>query len=239
MPNWCENSVTFMHTDKTKIDALEVELSKEKDNQLFNVLCPRPAEQDDNWYEWNCNNWGTKWDANIHDWQRQDDNTISLFFDTAWSPPIALYEYLTENDWTVSAVYHEPGMCFGGVYTSECGDEQYEYDISDKDSIDSMPQDVIDFAGLDSAYEDWISQREEEVLEELEVTEWFDGKIKPAYVGRYRIKEKDRDWEHYAEWNGKDWGEDWSGKKIKPTMWCGLVEELTSEDLRDLISELE
>ena len=115
MPNWCYNSVTLSHGDKTKIDALEAELQKENP-EPFNHLCPRPAEEEENWYGWNVNNWGTKWDVTPHDWEQEDDNTIYINFDSAWSPPISLYEFLESEGWSVSAKYHEPGMGFIGAY---------------------------------------------------------------------------------------------------------------------------
>ena len=69
MPNWCDNSVTFSHDDKTKIDQIEQELMKwnngKGDCQLFQVIHPRPADKDESWYDWNVSNWGCKWDADL------------------------------------------------------------------------------------------------------------------------------------------------------------------------------
>jgi hypothetical protein len=90
MPNWCYNTATVFHEDKTKIDGLEQELLKDK-AEPFNYLRPNPAGEWD--YGWSCENWGTKWDVSMMDWEREDDNTIVMHFDSAWSPPIALYEF--------------------------------------------------------------------------------------------------------------------------------------------------
>ena len=169
MPNWCYNHVELTHDDVSKIDALEQELQKVNKEgrsiaEPFNHLRPRPADQEENWYDWNCNHWGTKWDANIIDWERID-NTIRLSVDTAWSPPVALYEYLDEQGWNIEAYYHEPGMCFAGSYISGWGEEYGEYDISDLESIEALPEDVIEFAGLREEHENWIEENgdEEEV----------------------------------------------------------------------------
>jgi len=46
-----------------------------------------------NWYNWNCNNWGTKWDACEPDVDSTDD-MLTYRFDTAWSPPLDVFEKL-------------------------------------------------------------------------------------------------------------------------------------------------
>ena len=88
MPNWCYNSATVHHDNKEVIDGLEQELLKE-DAQPFNYLRPNPAGEWD--YGWSCENWGCKWDVSMMDWEREDDNTIVMHFDSAWSPPIAIF----------------------------------------------------------------------------------------------------------------------------------------------------
>jgi hypothetical protein len=168
MPNWCDNSVRLTHEDKSKIDALEIELKKWNDTnfqdgaQVFNHLRPRPADQEENWYDWNINNWGSKWDASIIDWDREDDNNIHVYFDSAWSPPVTLYEYLTEQGWQVNAIYHECGMAYIGQYTSIDGDDYYEYDITDEESIENLPEDLIEFADLRTAHQDWKESEEQQ-----------------------------------------------------------------------------
>jgi len=51
-----------------------------------------------NWYDWCVNNWGTKWNA--YDTRVTDnsyDECLEVIFDTAWSPPIGVYEKLAEQ----------------------------------------------------------------------------------------------------------------------------------------------
>lgn len=163
MPNWCDNRVKLYHSDKSKIDALAAELEKKHANgqfagEPFQHLRPRP-ESEENWYDWNINNWGTKWDANLIDWDREDDNTIYMYFDSAWAPPIGLYEYLTENEWIVDAVYHESGMGYAGYFTDS--DHYFEYDITSLDSINELPEELIEFAGLIESHEEWVAENEE------------------------------------------------------------------------------
>ena len=47
-------------------------------------------------------------DASMHDIHWVDDRTVVMSFDTAWSPPIGVYEAMVEQGWAVSATYFEP-----------------------------------------------------------------------------------------------------------------------------------
>ena len=159
MPNWCYNHLTLSNDDKSKIDALqEVLISKNAQGshcgELFQHLRPRPEEFEDDWYSWNVSYWGTKWEVSPSDWDRVDENTVFVTFDSAWSPPTELYEYLTEQGWLVDAFYEEPGMGFCGKYF-DGEDQHYEYNFEDDNWRDDIPEDVIEFANLDQNYEDW------------------------------------------------------------------------------------
>jgi len=161
MPNWCFNSAVLRNEDKTKIDALEQELMRNQDQQLFGALVPRPADQEDNWYDWNTENWGTKWEASVIDWERTNDNEIFVSFDTAWAPPIAFYNTITNGGWNIEAQYCEPGMGYVGQYVDGI-DDYYDYDISDLETIEELPESLIEFAGLREEHEYWKESNEEQ-----------------------------------------------------------------------------
>ena len=226
MPNWCDNSVRLT-SSKEKIDALAAVLENEDDRQVFQHLRPRPADQEENWYDWNINHWGTKWDLSLIDWNRDDDETIWISFETAWSPPIAIYEYLSENDWYVDAVYHEGGMGFCGIW-QDGEDDYYEYNLDDWESIDCLPDEVKDFTGLvdyyESRKEELEMEAETEVYEQT-VTEWFPIETNPDKVGFYETKENNN-WPFYkfAHWNGKKWTIDGKKPKDPIAFWRGLKE---------------
>jgi hypothetical protein len=229
MPNWCDNMVTLRHSDKSKIDALCEEMNKKNEhghwnNTPLNHLRPRPADQEENWYDWNVNNWGTKWDASVIDWEHRDDNEVWISFESAWSPPTVLYEYLVENGWEVEAVYHEPGMGYAGLFTTEGGDEYYEYDLTDKESIESLPSDILEFAGLEEAHETWLEEQYEELVYDLEKSQWFSAEENPVRIGRYQVKRKDWDWQFYADWDGNSW----SVEDVRE--WRGLTSEYVEEE---------
>jgi hypothetical protein len=162
MPNWCYNTATLYNEDKTKIDGLEQELSKE-DSQVLNYLRPNPSGE---WeYDWSVSNWGTKWDISPMDWEREDDNTIVMHFDSAWSPPTIIYDYLTEEGWSVRAYYHEPGMGFAGRY-EDGSDDYYEYDYTDRETVENLPEDILDFT---NALEDLENYEQEQLEDETKV----------------------------------------------------------------------
>lgn len=162
MPNWCENTATFTHEKTNKINALENELVKWNNGdecQMFEHL--RPVGDTEDWYMKHVGQWGTKWDASIQNWERVDENTIRVDFDTAWAPPTALYEYLREHGWVIEAYYHEGGNAFVGMFTDDNGDEYHEYDIEDIKSIEELPQELLDTYPIMEWHEDWISENED------------------------------------------------------------------------------
>jgi len=144
MPNWCLNKLTVSHTDKAAMDRFVAAYNK---GQLCQEFLPLPEDIGDGWYDWCVNNWGTKWDvgadegtekeeryglkATVVPWN--DKNTIeaSCSFDSAWAPPVGLYEKLVELGYDVHASYFEPGMCFCGVYHNGM-DNYIEYRSKDE-----------------------------------------------------------------------------------------------------------
>jgi hypothetical protein len=234
MPNWCYNSATLHHEDKTKIDGLEQELLKEK-SEPFNYLRPNPAGEWD--YGWSCENWGCKWDVSMMDWERQDDNTIVMHFDSAWSPPIALYEFLDAEGWSIRALYHEPGMGFAGKF-DDGYDEYYEFDWTDRQSIEDLPEDIADFANVWDELERHEEEQLEEEIQELERTEWFGVATNPAYAGRYEVTTTQYEHPQYCNWDGKTWSR-WEDDEVEVVKWRGLVTEYGTEPEWDPVAELD
>lgn len=159
MPNWCDNSLTVRHADKTKLDELESELSKGDDSQLLAHFRPYEGEWD---YGWCVENWGTKWEARVYGWERTADDTIFVSFETAWGPPITLYEYIEQEGWEVEGLYNEPGMCFAGFY-EEGADNYYEYsDLSADEIEENLPTILEETFGIAQYKRDWEEEEEDE-----------------------------------------------------------------------------
>lgn len=172
MPNWCDNQLTLVNSDTSKIDAIEAVLTDKENQQLFKHLRSYEGDWD---YGWCVENWGTKWESRIIDWERLAENEIIVYFETAWGPPLALYEYLHESDegWDVEAYYHEPGMCFAGMYI-EGFDSCFEYSDMSADEIEEeLPEVLNEMYGIADYKREWEEENEDD--EELE---WPESKEK-------------------------------------------------------------
>ena len=76
-----------------------------------------------NWYDWQCSNWGTKWNANDVYWG--DDNEY-VSFNTAWSTPFDLFVSLSKKypQATFEIEYADEDFGYNvGQYTLENGIE--------------------------------------------------------------------------------------------------------------------
>ena len=104
MPNWCHNIFTVSHEDPAMITKFAEALKAEN---LFQTFVPLSTEE---WeYGTATDEWGTKWDVTYGDVSIEEDGkTCHGWFETAWGPPIALYDYLTEQGWGVEAFYNSP-----------------------------------------------------------------------------------------------------------------------------------
>ena len=73
------------------------------------------GKNDDRWYDWNVNNWGTKWDVETH-CDEFDQNNFECEFETAWSPAEGIYYEIVDKypDVDVTWFYDEPGCMVAG-----------------------------------------------------------------------------------------------------------------------------
>lgn len=130
MPNWCSNTAVI-NGPKPVIDEIKRVLGTDgSDSDLLNWMRPMPPDQEENWYDWRVNNWGTKWDVgSIFIGDDCEEDSITFSFDTAWAPPVAAFRHWAERDGRVSyrLSYIETGMGFAGwdSYDGEYFDEDY------------------------------------------------------------------------------------------------------------------
>jgi hypothetical protein len=56
----------------------------------------KDGSQDDRWYYWKIDNWGTKWNSYNVEVESNFDDELTVSFDTAWAPPIEIFEKIKE-----------------------------------------------------------------------------------------------------------------------------------------------
>ena len=138
MPNWVHNEITVMSDDLDILDRIVAAVEGPTDGDeehvafSFQKLVPRPDDKNDDWYNWNVANWGTKWDANHPDLHRED-GLIRFTFSTAWSPPspvITTFIGDHAKDTVVKYVWEEE-QGFGMAFVFDHGNvtEKKEWDI--------------------------------------------------------------------------------------------------------------
>ena len=133
MPNHTDNRVTLYHKDSQQIDMI-YNIMNTPDTPLCQTLIPmdealldNDAHADDGWYTWRLQNWGTKWDVYESHCTRFDANTLQLYFYTAWSPPMPIYDKLVDMGFEVTARYLDEGWGYIGEYVN--GDDWCTDDV--------------------------------------------------------------------------------------------------------------
>lgn len=144
MPNWCSNAL-IVKGPKKDLDAFKATLNtKDASGQVcefsFAQTVPPPANMitgslsfEDmqkakdagvpTWYDWQSENWGTKWDA-CEVMLEVKAKSVEVRFDTAWAPPLAWFKSFATKfpNLTAELAYNECGMAFYGVATAEKGE---------------------------------------------------------------------------------------------------------------------
>ena len=71
-----------------------------------------------NWYDFCVAEWGTKWEPTLDSGVPfdLDGHIVTVWFDTAWAPPIGIYQALELMGFEVEATYIEQGVGFVGHY---------------------------------------------------------------------------------------------------------------------------
>lgn len=194
MPNYCSNLIKIYGALKDFINVVE----DNKEN-FFQLIMPIPDEIRnysernpdktpeeiaadkaiflkkygyDNSYDFCVNEWGCKWDADIFHIDYDDnDNYITISFDTPWSPPSDkllqnLAYYIVHNSYMnypleIKNYYYEPGMAFSGISTVEYDGHDIFFDEQNYD----LP--VIDCFSTESYRDQSIKQGYHESLYDL------------------------------------------------------------------------
>ena len=145
MPNWCYNHLEVSGDEIQLREFVEKsENCPEGSEFTFNGTHPMPEDlnitkgtqtQDEkeqamlnkarygytDWYDWRCEEWGTKWDAVESYIDHNDIDYFAVTFDTAWAPPVYWIKNIMKDfpDLQFTLEYEEPGMGFGGRLTAQ------------------------------------------------------------------------------------------------------------------------
>ena len=110
----------FKNIPNSKGELPKLEQMKNPDGSVLWETYNFPdGKNDDRWYMWCVNNWGTKWDAcDIGVEYDQDSEMLEITFNTAWSPPQGVVEKMREKypKLTFQCFYDEPGCEIAGYY---------------------------------------------------------------------------------------------------------------------------
>jgi hypothetical protein len=170
MPNWCENVLVVGHADPNMVERF---LKGYESGDLGQEFVPMPAEylEDQRWYDWRVDQWGTKWKFGQGDYGRapvQREGKVEVRFDTAWSPPHGLYLELRRLGFDIDASCYEPGVAFcGRVLGDEC--TSYGIDCWNPECVRRfIDRDLVDLFSIDDGclYDEESCEHDE--------TPWFD-----------------------------------------------------------------
>jgi len=200
MPNWCNNRVVISHTDTAKLEALVGAIKEGNFlkhiipiPEDLNIVAGRVGADDNpdqielerksaenlekygasNWYDFCTSRWGTKWDVDAYDPEEvkiDQFGQVEFGFDSAWSPPMGIYEEMTRQGYTVEATYYEPGMGYVGRcdgspdfgFTDDC------YDLGglkSKDIVDAIGEELDDEYGISESMAEYEAEQEDELQE--------------------------------------------------------------------------
>jgi hypothetical protein len=148
MPNWVSNQITITAKSKTELDLFVAKakgaeskiLEKDSDSLLHFGAFIHPSDEElekyneEGWYDWNVENWGTKWDACYIDTTRIFDTRFSYSFQTAWSIPEPVFTAMAEQHPELTfEIWSEEEQGWGAEYHAENGNIVLtkEWDIPD------------------------------------------------------------------------------------------------------------
>ena len=190
MPNWCANGITVRGKDKEQVKRLVEAFDQGKfcnavipvPEELMNPETTTWGHGEDeakrqalreqltekygfqSWYDFCVARWGTKWDvggdthAQLHD----DELGFDASFESAWAPPVGVYEALVDQGFEVTAYYYEPGMQFVGKW-EDGDDEYYEYGGATSDTIrEVIGSELDDYFGISEELAQWEEENEQD-----------------------------------------------------------------------------
>lgn len=147
MPNWSSNAIVATSENESQLADFVNKFYHNQENSTgdrggcFQALVPMPEalfgttspSNGPNWYDWHCDNWGTKWDVFYNDVTLHVDTPqkAHFSFDTAWAPPTTWLLTASKQfpDVKFELACSEQGNAFAGVQTIQNGELLDETDV--------------------------------------------------------------------------------------------------------------
>lgn len=112
-----------------------------------------------NWYDFCVAEWGTKWDFGSDETASFSDNgdgtaTLTMNDETAWSPPIAIFEKMHDQGLDVLAYYYESGMQFCGKWHNG-SDECYQIQGNSVWVEENIPDEIDETFAISESMAIW------------------------------------------------------------------------------------
>lgn len=192
MPNWCNNSITLRGTDQQQVQRLADAFKRGEfcdavipvpedlkivagrvgdDTNPDQIELERKTAENikkygaGNWYDFCTGRWGTKWDVGDEHGIEMDEDGLGFraSFDSAWAPPVGIYEQLLEDGYEVVATYYEPGMGFVGRWDNGY-DDHFELSGLNSNTVrDEIGDDLDDEYGISESMAEYEAEEEEEL----------------------------------------------------------------------------
>jgi len=149
MPNWASNIVIISHKDSSKIASLAQAMSQDC---FLDYVIPIPQSLKDtmevdlkgvaleeltarnikecgygDWYNFCATRWGTKWEVETADTLSisDDGHLVEAQFESAWTPPMGVYQELVNMGYDVVGYFHQPGEGYVGKWDNGREDCHY------------------------------------------------------------------------------------------------------------------
>ena len=142
MPNWCTQTIECFTEDEKQISVKPVldTLRGKNNSYSFNNVIPMPEELRNtvadfkgnqamvtkygfnNWYDWSCAKWGTKWDVaeiSKHGKKRGGpfkNQPMKMSLHTAWSPACPVWRKISELNPTIKIHLQYVDECIGNGF---------------------------------------------------------------------------------------------------------------------------
>jgi hypothetical protein len=210
MPNWCSNFITITgEADKLESIKHIIRESAETKRGVFVSLVGlppniTPENYDALWWDTHIAWWGTKWDVHYDDngcFNLDDDDSITISVDTAWSPPEPFCQKLAEYfDVEVEIEYSEPGCNFAGrsVFNKEGVVESVDYDDYLEGIYNINKEDF--WYEVDSRLDSWGDEYDDEFDIDKSIEEEFSfcseeekKQIKQDFIDNYKTEDNEQE----------------------------------------------